>query len=326
MKPSIFVDLNTVLSHQSSQITSVADYEINWISRGQELLYLPWRQPKQRELEHCPGEKVTALLQKASRALWKIHEAKIKITHTHTYFTYCEMQSDWLWKWHQSPINRHQPSKPVWAEIWWNREMEFHSRGQGLNRKRNRVPLQPPTSLRHRRQDLPFVWGKILFILPFPLLAAPKPMNSLEWLCFLHTELLQEAPPHHPKFEHKLKSCPRRTSLCQELHHLICVASWSELLWFSQPKHLIWQEENRNCHPRLGYSSTGAPCAPSPCDRTRLQLWPRSASLRFTEGTCTALLNRQNSTYFTPWLNCGPQTGMGTQTRASRSLTMTILN
>lgn len=137
MKPSIFVDLNTVFSHQSSQITSVADYEINWISRGQELLYLPWKQPKQRELEHCSRERVTALLQKASQALWKIHEAKIKITHTHTYFPYCEMQSDWLWKWHQPP-------KPVWAEIWWNREMEFHSRGHGLSRKRNHV--SPPAS------------------------------------------------------------------------------------------------------------------------------------------------------------------------------------
>lgn len=96
MKPSIFVDLNTVLSHQSSQITSVADYEINWISRGQELLYLPWRQPNQHELEHCPGEKVTALLQKASRALWKIHEAKIKITHTHTHLFHLLWNAVWL--------------------------------------------------------------------------------------------------------------------------------------------------------------------------------------------------------------------------------------
>lgn len=43
-------------------------------------------------------------------------------------------------------------------------------------------------------------------------------------------------------------------------------------------------------------------------------------------GTCRALLNRHNATHFTPSLNSGPQTGMATQTRASRSLQMTILN
>lgn len=31
------------------------------------------------------------------------------------------MQSDWLWKCHQIPINRHQTSKSVWLEIWQNR-------------------------------------------------------------------------------------------------------------------------------------------------------------------------------------------------------------
>lgn len=161
MKPSIFVDLNTVFSHQSSQITSVADCEINWISRGQELLYLPWKQPKQRELEHCSRERVTALLQKASQALWKIHEAKIKITPIlislivkcnlidcgsgSSLPNLCEQRFGETERWNFTA------EAMAWA--WF---------------------LQPPPSLRHCKQDPPFLWGKSPSSLPFPLLAALK--------------------------------------------------------------------------------------------------------------------------------------------------------
>lgn len=216
---------------------------------------------------------------KHHRALWKIHEAEIKITQTHRLISL-------IVKCNLIDCRRSGSSLPKPCEQRFD-EIDGISQHVGAPlAEQEEKSCFPPASNKPwitSSRILPFLGVKPPPF-PHPLFWQLWNKPSLEWNCFPHTEflhspgLLQEAPAHHPHFKHKFKSCPWRISLSQELHHNFYGNS-SELVEFSHPRHLIWWQENRNCRPR------------------------------FTKGTCTALLNRHNSTHFTAWLNSGHRQG-----------------